>query len=427
MASLAGSWPRLGMAGVAASAVGLAGLGLAWYETAPPAVAQSTGHYILALGLIATLVISYLFPIPVTSRSKVYASGTALFLLAALLPPVAAACAIGIGILVGELAVARRTGNLQVPTVIPTQVARWLVVGGAGSFVAHLHAAAPPLALCGCAATLWTGDVVTGPFLLCPLVRKGALQVMRMMAIEGGVFEALQYAVALPAALAAESRPWTLLLFVLPAIFVYKAFERSRVTQQQTRRMLTTLADAVDGRDASLDGHSRRVASLVEDVLALLPVPAAERDDIMLAARLHDVGKVSLPDDLLWESDASGPAGNAVVRTHPVRGANMIEGYPELQPVARIVRHHRERWDGQGYPQRLSGEDIPLGSRIIAVAEYYDALTHSPDGVLGLSRPDALAQLRRLGGSAFDPAVVDTFLKRLDEVGEESPGLRLVT
>ncbi len=140
---------------------------------------------------------------------------------------------------------------------------------------------------------------------------------------------------------------------------------------------------------------------------------------LALAGQLHDVGKVAIPETILQKPAALTAEEWDVMRTHPAVGADVVSRIPALRPLAPVIRAHHERWDGQGYPDQLTGEAIPLGARILAVADAYQTMI--VDRPYQPARPPAgaLAELRRCAGSQFDPQVVDVLLRLLPQREEE--------
>lgn len=185
--------------------------------------------------------------------------------------------------------------------------------------------------------------------------------------------------------------------------------------------MLVRLAKAGEYRDDATGEHAWRVA-LVSSLLARqLGQPADELDLILRAARLHDLGKISILDGILLAQCRLKPAEYEVMKTHTTLGAELLSGSESrlIQLASVIALTHQERWDGGGYPQGLAGEDIPLPRRILAVADTVDAMTDDRPHQRGMTRADALREIRSLGGTQLDPRVVDA-LERLDEQGELS-------
>jgi two-component system, cell cycle response regulator len=166
-----------------------------------------------------------------------------------------------------------------------------------------------------------------------------------------------------------------------------------------------SLFERLEQRD--LAGHAVNVAGLAVAVCDLLELDPVLTSRVQRAALLHDVGKLALPPSVL---EAAGPLSDAdwiLVRQHPAIGADLVRAFPWLSDVATLVRHHHERWDGEGYPEGLAGEDIPVGARVIAVCDAYDAMVSPRPYRAALVRDEALARLRQAAGTQFDPVVVD--------------------
>ncbi len=167
------------------------------------------------------------------------------------------------------------------------------------------------------------------------------------------------------------------------------------------------LAALVEARDQYTGEHTHAVAGLTARLALLLGCDAADARLIGLAGRLHDVGKIAIPDAVLRKPGRLSADEWALVRAHPVVGADVVGRVPALRMLAPLVRAHHEHWDGRGYPDGLAGEAIPLGARIIAVADAYGAMTTDRPYRAARAASRALAELRRCAGVQFDPAVVD--------------------
>jgi len=159
-------------------------------------------------------------------------------------------------------------------------------------------------------------------------------------------------------------------------------------------------------REPGLEDHVSDVGALSLAVARQLGVPAADLDVIARGAELHDVGKVAIPDKILNKPSALDDLEWQLMRQHTIVGERILATAPALAPVAALVRASHERWDGGGYPDGLEGDRIPLGSRIIAVCDAYDAMLQHRPYAPPMTEADALAELRRCAGSQFDPAVV---------------------
>ncbi|MGH2821778.1 MAG: HD-GYP domain-containing protein, partial [Thermoleophilaceae bacterium] len=173
--------------------------------------------------------------------------------------------------------------------------------------------------------------------------------------------------------------------------------------------LLERLSSALEARDAYTHGHSKRVTRHSFRIARQLGLAAEEAARIRSAAALHDVGKIETPREVLNKPGRLSDEEFGVIKRHPVDGARMVAGLGDEELTA-IVRHHHERLDGGGYPDRLAGDDIPLGARVIAVADTFDALTSNRAYRSGCRHQKALDILRAEAGTQLDPDVVAAFL-----------------
>jgi diguanylate cyclase (GGDEF)-like protein/putative nucleotidyltransferase with HDIG domain len=176
-----------------------------------------------------------------------------------------------------------------------------------------------------------------------------------------------------------------------------------------------SLAHAVDARDAYTGRHSYVVAELSARVAELLGLDAEEVELVRLAGSLHDLGKLAIPSEILRKPDALNESELLVLRRHPQIGYRILRSLG-VEPVSTWVLHHHERWDGRGYPHGLGGEDIPLGSRILFVADAYDAMTSDRIYREHVAHEDAIAELERCAGTQFDPQIVAVFVRSVKRV-----------
>ena len=169
-----------------------------------------------------------------------------------------------------------------------------------------------------------------------------------------------------------------------------------------------SLAHAVDARDAYTGRHSYMVSELAARIATLLGLTAEEIDLVRLAGSLHDLGKLAVPEEILRKPGPLTEAERLVLGRHPQIGYRMLRSLG-VEPVSTWVLHHHERWDGRGYPQGLGGDSIPLGSRILFVADAYDAMTSERVYQSPVAHEEAVAELERCAGSQFDPQIVAVF------------------
>lgn len=183
-----------------------------------------------------------------------------------------------------------------------------------------------------------------------------------------------------------------------------------RAEQPECLHLADALATVGDLRAGLTLEHSRDVADLSAAVAEQLGLAEDEVLRARLGGRLHDVGKVAVPDGILTKPGKLTDEEWQIMRTHPAVGDELVRSFPELTLAANAVRHHHERWDGDGYPDRLAGEDIPLEARIVCVVDAYSAMISARPYQEARSKVDALAELERCAGSQFDPAVVDALM-----------------
>jgi HD-GYP domain-containing protein (c-di-GMP phosphodiesterase class II) len=169
---------------------------------------------------------------------------------------------------------------------------------------------------------------------------------------------------------------------------------------------ITALLAAIEQVDEGTARHSDQVSRLALRVGRTLDVGGVDLLELELAARLHDIGKIRVPPEILSKPAALTPTELELIRLHSLWGAEMIAGIAGLEAVALIVRFHHERFDGQGYPDGLAGERIPIASRIITACDAYHAMTSDRPYRRALPPSRAMGELRRGSGSQFDPAVV---------------------
>jgi ribonuclease P protein subunit RPR2 len=197
--------------------------------------------------------------------------------------------------------------------------------------------------------------------------------------------------------------------------------ERERVRARDLAMTLTrversyvdtvrSLAIAVDVMDPTTSRPIERVAEVAESLAALVDPALASEPHLGIGFLLHDLGEIAVPHELLTRPGPLSHAELAAVRQHSLVGAELVEQIDLLRPIAPIIRHHHERWDGSGYPYGLAGEAIPVGARIFAVADAADAMLHDRPYRNALPLEQATEELHRGAGAQFDPTVVDAFM-----------------
>jgi two-component system, cell cycle response regulator len=193
-------------------------------------------------------------------------------------------------------------------------------------------------------------------------------------------------------------------------MYARKGAGRTSAVRQSHDVLMSTLSE----RQPDLHTHLRDTAELALAVGRELGMSPEQLDEVARAAELHDVGKIAIPDDILQKPGPLDETEWSFMRRHTIIGERILLSAPALRPVARIVRSSHEHWDGSGYPDALSGAQIPLGARVIAVCDAFDAMTSDRPYRTRIDAASALDELHRCAGAQFDPRVVQAFSRILD-------------
>ncbi|MGM9539703.1 HD-GYP domain-containing protein [Anaerovibrio sp.] len=189
-----------------------------------------------------------------------------------------------------------------------------------------------------------------------------------------------------------------------------KAAEKERREKEiELDQVVGAIAKAIDAKDEDTNGHSVRVAGYSRMIAAGMGLGRKMIEHIYQAALLHDVGKVGVPDAVLKKPGRLTGGEFDIIRKHTLMGGEILGAIKSVPYIAEGALYHHERWDGRGYPQGLSGEAIPLTGRIIAIADVYDAMQSRRCYKEGMSRRQALAEIRQGAGTQFDPEIVEVF------------------
>ena len=396
------------------SALALAALVQSWLALRDTVGVSLASTGILAIGLGVAVVIADLHLIHVNYHTKASFSTIALYLIAVLLPPPMAILVAGLGKLISEL-IQPHKGNF--PSDIATCVSRWMIVVLIATLVAHLPTTSgleELLVLVGSAVVMFGGDLLTSSLELGPITGDAPRHIMSATFRETAVVEAVLYSLGIFGALTAMTHLWGLVFLILPMRVAYVAFKHTKEMHESTRRLLESMADAVDLRDPYTGGHSRRVTAFSQDILRELALNSGPDVDLIItAARVHDIGKIGIPDAILHKEGPLTADEWTVMQSHTVRGAELLARYTDFARGIAIVRHHHERWDGKGYPDGLAGQAIPFGARVIAVADSFDAMTSDRPYRPGMPIAKAADILRKGRNEQWDEQIVDAFLRSL--------------
>ena len=185
----------------------------------------------------------------------------------------------------------------------------------------------------------------------------------------------------------------------------------NRRLQENSLNVLRAMVNVLEHRDAYTAGHSQRVTEVAVTIAADLGLSEEEREVLILAGPIHDLGKIGIEDNILRKPDKLDREEYDIIKSHPEKGASIIEPLDFLRETIPIILHHHERYDGSGYPHGLAKDDIPIGARIMSVADTFDAMTSSRAYRNARTLEEAYAELKRCSGTQFDGEVVDLFLK----------------
>ena len=206
---------------------------------------------------------------------------------------------------------------------------------------------------------------------------------------------------------------WGLFLFFLPMTLVRQGYRLYLELKKTYKETVLALVKGIEASDKYTSGHSERVSRYARALAEAMDIPVREIEKIEIAAILHDVGKIgSLYHDLIRKPSKLTPEEYRIIQKHPVQSAELVSHVSFLRgEIEKIIRHHHETYAGTGYPDGLEGDAIPLGSRIILVADAYDAMTSNRPYRKALSNEQALEELERFSGFQFDPLIVSVMVK----------------
>lgn len=204
---------------------------------------------------------------------------------------------------------------------------------------------------------------------------------------------------------------WGLVLFLLPLILARHSFQSYINMRQTFLDTIKSLSLAIDAKDPYTRGHSSRVSDYAVALARELKWPEDKVEFLQYIALIHDVGKVIVPEDILKKEDLLSQDEYNVMKTHSSRGAEVIKDVAFFSEGTDMIKHHHERWDGNGYPDQIRGEEIPEGARILSVVDAFDAMTSKRPYRKVLRPSDALRELESRAGTQFDPKIVDAFIR----------------
>lgn len=181
-------------------------------------------------------------------------------------------------------------------------------------------------------------------------------------------------------------------------------------------KTIKSIAHALDAKDEYTHGHSMRVTLYSLALAKALKLPDDLLEEIETTGLLHDIGKIAIPEKILLKPGKLTEEEFEIIKKHPELGENLVNGIGKLKLISNWLKYHHERYDGKGYPEGLVGEEIPISSRIIAIADTYDAMTSSRSYRRALSHQEAIDEIKRCAGTQFDPELAGLFISISDEI-----------
>jgi HD-GYP domain-containing protein (c-di-GMP phosphodiesterase class II) len=381
--------------------------------------------FLLTTLLVGAIVLADHFPLQLSRGTRASLVYLPIFLSAVFLPVPLAVLAVGTGLFVGGF-LARLERGLFLSDLLST-AGQWMFTAFLGYQILHMTLSGSPknppgasiLLLCACAFLL--ADLFIFSLSRSFVFGQPFVPALHSAIGEDVLLELIQYLTAVLGILAAQQNTWSISLLILPLSITYVVFKKIQAIRREAPRILNDLAEAVDLRDDHTSGHSKRVAELVRQTLIRLNLSGPEAAFIAMTARLHDIGKIGIPESILMKPERLSCAEMDIIRMHSQKGAQLISKYKDFELGALMILHHHERWDGKGYPAGLRGSQIPLGARVIAVADSFDAMTSDRPYRNALSTKRALETLLEGRGKQWDARIVNAFVDMITEQLDEKP------
>jgi len=362
--------------------------------------------------LLAAIIAASSYPVYVSPKTKVSVETTAIFVAVLLFPPPTAMAISALGMLIScQVFLRKRWGHTLF------EAAQTAFFTGLGGLFYHGLVSDPLtllinspnglLVLAGTALIMHTvnGLLVAGVVAL--QTHRNPVSVWTMYNKHDLAQHVALYVMGPLAALLAQISPWTSCLMVIPVILIYISFKHSALLRLQTKDAIEALADAIDMRDPYTFQHSQRVSRYARELAVNMGLPDDVVDTIESAARVHDLGKIGVNTSILDKPAALSEAEWRTIRHHPEIGAKIVGRFPYYGSGRELILHHHERYDGQGYPEGKQGDQIPIGARIIAVADAFDAMTSDRPYRRALPIQTVLRELEQHKGKQWDPRVTE--------------------
>ena len=397
----------------------------------------------LVAALLVAGVLAYQFPLHISLNQKVSVDSAVLFAAVLLLPAWQAATLVAVAQAIDVVIAAARRTWLSKEKPPLGEVGMSLLFNAAQLYIATLAAGlflglaavsarsgltnAAVAYAAGAAVIMYALNVLLISTAVALASRRSVLTIFATTHRAVGVQFASLYVLGAVAAFAAVRFPWVVALGLLPAVLAYTSMKgRIRLTQE-TVRAVEQMAGEVDARDPYTFEHSQRVAAYSKSIGRKLGLSAAEIELVELSAKVHDIGKIRIPDSILLKPDRLTDAERRVMETHPRLGFEILSQFSAYEKVLELVLTHHERYDGRGYPNSTVGRRLLLVAQVIPVADSLDAMTTTRAYRGARSWDAAMSELRRGAGTQWNPKVVEAAVAALalqEEAAEAGVRLR---
>ncbi|MEW5866647.1 MAG: HD-GYP domain-containing protein [Bacillota bacterium] len=363
---------------------------------------------------VALIVISELFPVRLVIDGKMSASAAVIMAVLLLYPVSEGVVITGLAIAIANLLMRRELSN------VVFNVGQYLVASAiTGSMIAGLDLlnigtkSAMMLFLAGATFMILNSALVAGVITLHQNVpfHQQLTGMMRSCWVQHGCL----VLIGVLGAAIYRALPAATVLVLIPLILVHRSYEDQVMLRSQTKQTLEFLADVIDSRDSYTFQHSQRVAENAARIAAAMGLGLEERELVVLAARVHDIGKIGTNTEILMKKGSLSPEEMQEIRKHPIAGAKIVGKLAHYKGIRELVLFHHKRFDGTGYPEGqdpVSGR-LPLGAAIIAVADAFDAMTSDRPYRRALPVGVAIQELKKNAGTQFAPDVVKAFVEKV--------------
>jgi HD-GYP domain-containing protein (c-di-GMP phosphodiesterase class II) len=374
---------------------------------------------VLAVAFTLLSSLAAFFELDFAFKTKVSLDSSVIFAVALLYHPGVAMLIIGIGVLIPHIVTRdvwyEASFNVTQAMLQVGAASVLLTLGGWQRMPLEFSTPSQVVLIPLAAATIYLVNTVLVAGIVALQTRMAFWQIWRQSTRYGAIEDLSQYFLGILAAATVDAHAWALPLFVLPGVAVYLSMHRQVQLRMQTVDAVEALADVVDLRDPYTANHSRRVAIYARELATALHHDVTEIELIERAARVHDVGKIIIDQVILSKEGRLTDDEWQQLKLHPVTGADILSRFPEFALATGYVRHHHESINGAGYPDGLAGDQIPLGSRVIAVADSFDAMASARPYRGALPREVVLGEFRKKRGKQWDAEIVDALLSLVEE------------